>query len=281
MKLILQILLIFLVVSTIFVCVKKPNMHKTVFVYDSAYKIVETPENNLGSELNKSRIEEVVIAEQPKQSFKKTETVIIPDKVEQKTVKSTNSSKTNNVQKVSVKTVNAGQKTISKDSKTTQTIVNKVEKQNPLKKEIVTDNRTNVKTNTNIVQNTSLKEIKQLTEKEEEIAWNVWRSNLQNKIMQDTKLPILPNGVVFRFSFTVDKYGKVSNVQTWSENSNYTPYAIQYIAPVIRGYQGKSILDFPSGSSRTITDVKGGWRISNTQKYSTPQDYNDVEKVKK
>ena len=97
--------------------------------------------------------------------------------------------------------------------------------------------------------------------------------------MKDSRLPIVPNGTVFKFSFTVDKYGKVTNVKTWSTNSAYTPYAIQYIAPAIRSYQGRSILNFPLGSNRVITDVTGGWKISSTAKYSTPQDYNDIEKV--
>jgi len=120
-----------------------------------------------------------------------------------------------------------------------------------------------------------------LTEQQEEIEWNKWRSNLQNQIMKDSKLPSIPNGTVFKFSFTVDKYGKVSNVKTWSLTPSYTPYAIQYIAPVIRGYQGHSILDFPYGSNRVITNVEGGFKISSTSKYSTPNDYNDMETVKK
>ena len=121
--------------------------------------------------------------------------------------------------------------------------------------------------------------VKVLTAQEEEIAWNRWRSNLQNQIMKDSKLPNMPNGTVFKFSFTVDKYGKVTNVKTWSTTPQYTPYAIQYIAPAIRSYQGHSILNFPTGSSRVTTDVTGGWKISTSAKYSTPQDFNDIEKV--
>ena len=122
---------------------------------------------------------------------------------------------------------------------------------------------------------------KTLTVKEEEIAWNIWRSKLQNQIMKDVNMPIIPQGTIFKFSFNVDKWGKISNVQTWSLTPSYTPYAIQYIAPVIRSYQGKSILDFPAGSNRTSTEVTGGWKIASSQRYSTPQDYNDTEKIKK
>lgn len=138
------------------------------------------------------------------------------------------------------------------------------------------NNINSVKTiNKNIPQNQIL------TEQQEEIEWNIWRSNLQNQIMKDVRLPIIPQGIVFKFEFDVDMYGKISNVQTWSLTSAYTPYAIQYIAPVIRNYQGHSILNFPSGSSRTQTHVTGGWKIASSVKYSTPRDFNDTEKIKK
>jgi len=131
------------------------------------------------------------------------------------------------------------------------------------------------------VQKQTIKQPKTLTEQEEEIEWNKWRSNLQNQIMKDVRLPIIPQGTVFKFEFDVDMYGKVSNVQTISLTPEFTPYAIQYIAPVIRSYQGHSILNFPIGSNRTQTHVKGGWKIAQTAKYSTPKDYNDTEKIKK
>jgi hypothetical protein len=131
------------------------------------------------------------------------------------------------------------------------------------------------------MEETEIKNNEEITQQEEEIAWNIWRSNLQNKIMKEVFLPSIPEGTVFRFSFNVDKFGRVSNVQTYATPSSYTPYAVQYIAPVIRSYQGKDILNFPTGSSRTSTEVKGGWKISASERYSTPQDYNDIEKMSK
>ena len=119
-----------------------------------------------------------------------------------------------------------------------------------------------------------------LTPQEEEIAWQRWRSNLQNQIMQDVRLPNVPQGTTFKFSFDVDKYGKITNVHTTSTNSAYTPYAIQYIAPVIKSYQGRSILNFPKGSRRTTTEFIGSFRINNSSnKYSTTQDYKDTERI--
>lgn len=114
---------------------------------------------------------------------------------------------------------------------------------------------------------------------QEEIEWNVWRSKLQNQIMQDVILPNVPIGTVFKFTFEVDKYGKISNVQTWSLDKTYTPMAIEHIAPVIRGYQGREILNFPLNSNRITTKVEGGWKISDKSVFSTPMDYNDMEKV--
>ena len=44
MKLILQALLILLIVATFSICAIKPEMHKNVFLYDSAYTIVSEEE---------------------------------------------------------------------------------------------------------------------------------------------------------------------------------------------------------------------------------------------
>ena len=117
-------------------------------------------------------------------------------------------------------------------------------------------------------------------EQEELVLWNKWRSDLQNRIMTDVKLPIVKQGTVFKFSFDVDKYGKISNISTWSTDTAYTPYAIQYIAPVIRSYQGRDFMNFPAGSNRVTTTVSGAWKISDKTTYSTPSDFKDVEKIR-
>lgn len=157
----------------------------------------------------------------------------------------------------------------------TTTVIPQQNTQPPLKIETNT-----VKEPVKVASNTTTKPVV-LTAQEEEIAWNKWRANLNNQIMKDSKLPTMPNGIIFRYKFTVDKYGKVSNVQTWSTTSSYTPYAIQFIAPVIRGYQGHSILNFPAGSNRVTTEVTGAWKISSSEKLSNPSDYNDIEKIRK
>lgn len=131
-----------------------------------------------------------------------------------------------------------------------------------------------------VVTPTPVAQPKVLTPQEEEIAWQIWRSNLQNKIMQDAKLPNVPQGTIFKFTFDVDRYGKISNIHTsCTNNAQYTPYAIQYIAPVIRAYQGRSILNFPQGSQRVTTSFVGSFKVSNSSRYSTAGDYNDTERI--
>lgn len=120
---------------------------------------------------------------------------------------------------------------------------------------------------------------KQLTEQEEIIVWNKWRSSLQNKVMQDVKLNA-PLGTRFRFSFTVDRYGQISNLKVWSDNPEYTSLAVRQIKPLLLSYQGQPILNFPNGTKRIITNVTGGFVLATFDKYSKPSDYSDVERVK-
>ena len=266
MKQILTILLILLIVSTVSICAIKPDMHKSVLVYDSAYTIV--PEKQTEVETVTIPIMEKTI--EPTQTVKKLET---PKVTEVKQTKKETNKVTTTKQTAKKEQKTAVQKTTVQTPKTTT-----VQTQTKPKTEVVKEEKTVTKP---IVKEETKQTapVKVLTQQEEEIAWNIWRSNLQNKIMQDVRLPLIPNGIVFKFSFNVDKFGKISNVQTWSTTPAYTPYAIQYIAPVLRSYQGKSILNFPQGTARTATEVKGGWKISENERYSTPQDYNDVERV--
>ena len=123
------------------------------------------------------------------------------------------------------------------------------------------------------------KEDRLLNEREEIVVWNVWRSNLQNQIMQDTQISA-PLGTVFKFSFTVDKKGRISNLRTWAQPSMYNSVAINYLKPLILSYQGQSILNFPSRTKRVITNVTGGFTISTEDKFSTPNDFSDIERIR-
>lgn len=251
-----KILLVVAIIITACICCIKPQMHANVLVTDSSYMV--TDQDYKPQETTNDEVITTVSREELQKPKPVSQTVSEPvtQKVEQQKVEQPKTQTVNKVvqtPKETVKKVEAP-KTVSK---VTSKPANKVQ------------------------QTTSKPQAKTMTPQQEEIAWNVWRSNLQNQIMKDSRLPDVQNGVVFKFSFTVDKYGKVSNVKTWSLNPSYTPMAIQYIAPVIRGYQGHSILDFPAGSNRVITNVEGGFKVSNTSKYSSPADYNDTETVRR
>ena len=253
----IKILLFVAIIITACICCIKPQMHANVLVTDFSYMVTE--QDYKPQETTKNEVIATVSREDLQKPKPVSQTVSEPvtQKVEQQKVETPKTQKVNRVQtpKAETKKVEAP-KTVAKTNS----------KSAPKTQKIQTQSKPQTKT---------------MTQQQEEIAWNVWRSNLQNQIMKDSRLPDVQNGIVFKFTFTVDKYGKVSNVKTWSLNPSYTPMAIQYIAPVIRGYQGHSILDFPNGSNRVITNVEGGFKVSNTSKYSSPTDYNDTETVRR
>ncbi len=303
-KLFLQILLIMAIITTACICIMKPQMHKSVLVYNSDYQLVPKQEvvteqktlPTMPTQPEQKIIEQKVIDTPETQTVNlepkvihifreaapsvKVETKTTPIQTKQTPQKTQVQTKTKiptttqkNDYNIDVKQIaqrTAQNTAIPKNTTSTQNTITT----NPSTRIQYTPP---VKTTTKTTNSTP--QTKVLTAQEEEILWNKWRSNLQNQIMKDTRLPQIPTGTVFRFSFNVDKYGKVSNVQTWSDTAKYTPFAIQYIAPVIRSYQGRSILNFPTGSNRTSTQVTGGWKISTNSKFSTPQDYNDTERI--
>ena len=291
------ILIIFTIVLTVFIGIKQPKMHTKIFVYNSDYEIVD--ENQTPPAETVTKTEE--LPTMPVENTQSKVQIILQEQenpvvnvevktVEQpKTTTQTKQNKTEVQKKPSTTTttkqvpktttnVKPAETKITQDKQTKpQTTTVQTQTKTPVTQTQTKAPATQTVTKTVPAQTT----VKVLTQQEEEIAWNTWHSNLQNRIMKDSKLPVMPMGTVFKVSFDVDKYGKITNLQTWSPDSRYTPYAIEFIAPVIKSYQGKSILNFPEGSQRTKTTFNGGWRIASTQKYSTPNDYNDTERVVK
>ena len=223
-------------------------MHNKIFIYDSNYEVVE---DNPSTVVNKTKTSQE-----------------ISKKIPQVTQKISTDTKNSQNIKPKVKIIEQIETIVVPDTLT----ASKTIKKNKTRLQTQSSNQTKLPAKT--VQG------EQITKQQELILWNKWRSDIQNQIMRDVKLPTVSKGTVFRFSFEVDKYGKISNIKTWSENSMYTPYAIQYIAPVIKSYQGKDILNFPQGSNRFVTTVEGGWKISDKTKFSTPDDFKDVEKIR-
>ena len=112
-----------------------------------------------------------------------------------------------------------------------------------------------------------------MTEQEEIIAWSKWRSDLQNRIMEDSNAEYAPYGTIFLFTFIVDKYGNISNVKVQCSNPNYMDIARNGVKPAITNLQKKPILNFPRGSQRTSTVVTGSFILGSQNVYSNPNDY--------
>lgn len=120
-----------------------------------------------------------------------------------------------------------------------------------------------------------------MTEQEEIIAWNIWRSNIQNQIMKDSDIGFAPQGTVFSFSFVVDKFGNVSNIKVECSHPYFMDTAREGVKPAISRLQGKPILNFPKGTQRVTTTFTGNFVISNQNIFSTPGDFSDYERVKR
>ena len=103
-----------------------------------------------------------------------------------------------------------------------------------------------------------------MTEQEEIIAWSKWRSDLQNRIMEDSNAEYAPYGTIFLFTFIVDKYGNISNVKVQCSNPNYMDIARNGVKPAIT----------------TSTVVTGSFILGSQNVYSNPNDYSDYERVR-
>ena len=128
-------------------------------------------------------------------------------------------------------------------------------------------------------QQTSTHKNPYMTEQEEIIAWSRWRSNIHNQVMKDSNAGVAPYGTVFSFSFLVDKYGNVSNVKVSCSNNYCMNIARDNLKPAIMHLQRKPILNFPRGTQRTSTVVTGSFLIGSEDKFSTPSNFPDFERV--
>lgn len=285
---ILIIIISFFLLATVLVCVFRPKTHKPIAFEDRNFKlelisdevaVPKTPDLNL--EQNP-----VEIKSQPVDINLPPVNVKMPEIKTNNNVSSKNSTAKNtsksqqNQQKTQIVPKNNPSKT-----QPNKTEVKKVEPKPVQKTEPKVVNNTEKPKVVSPVEKISEKPvtkpaIKVLTEEEEIIAWNKWRSDLQNKLMRDSKIAA-PIGTSFEFSFTVDKFGTISNLKTWSSNPSYTPLAVRVIKPLLLSYQKTAILNFPTGSKRVITNVNGGFTMARSSRYSSPSDYNDYERVTK
>lgn len=278
---------IILAISVLGIGIFKPQMHKKILIFES---------NNVVAEPQTVTIHEVKLPEKTQKPEKATV------KTEQKTVANVQNKVSSTPTQTTTQKTTVQNSTVTKVPTTKTTTAKTSDKQTDIDTKPLIDRikkqteKTPEKTETvQTVKQETKPVVEQKTvklpavhssttaqaEQEELLLWNKWRSDLQNSIMRDTNLPPIPNGTIFRFQFDVDKYGKITNITAWSDTPAYTPYAVNYITPVIRTYQGRSILNFPKGSTRFKTTMVGGWKISNKSVYSSPSDYSDVERIKK
>ena len=245
------IISIIFVLLTILVVIIKPTLHKPPIIVSEKYAFIDEQKEKVPEVKKEIKVEPKKIVEQQKQVKKVVQQV-------KKTDKPVQLPKSQNLKK--------------EPSTAIQKIETKVEaKEKPVIEEEIQDEQQ---------QKTQVSEIKTLTEEEEIIAWNKWRSDVQNQVMKDTNISA-PIGIAFKFSFTVDKFGNMSNIKVWSTTPAYSDMAVTAIKPVLMSYQNTPLLNFPQGTKRVITNVAGGFIMSDTTGYSSPSDYSDYERIKK
>lgn len=287
-KNILIIIISFFLIATVFVCVFRPKTHKPIAFEDRNFKL-----ELISDEIAAPKTSDLNLVQNSVEIKSPTVDINLPPmNVKIPEIKTnTNTNSKNSTAKNTTKSQQNQPKTqivSKKNSPITQlnkTEVKKVESKPVQKSESKVVNNTEKSKVVSPVEKISEKPVtkpavKVLTEEEEIIAWNKWRSDLQNKLMRDSKIAA-PIGTSFEFSFTVDKFGTISNLKTWSSNPSYTPLAVRVIKPLLLSYQKTAILNFPTGSKRVITNVNGGFTMARLSRYSSPSDYNDYERVTK
>lgn len=287
-KNILIIIISFFLIATVFVCVFRPKTHKPIAFEDRNFKL-----ELISDEVAAPKTSDLNLVQNSVEIKSQTVDINLPPvNVKIPEIKTnTNTNSKNSTAKNTTKSQQNQPKTqivSKKNSPITQlnkTEVKKVESKPVQKSESKVVNNTEKSKVVSPVEKISEKPVtkpavKVLTEEEEIIAWNKWRSDLQNKLMRDSKIAA-PIGTSFEFSFTVDKFGTISNLKTWSSNPSYTPLAVRVIKPLLLSYQKTAILNFPTGSKRVITNVNGGFTMARSSRYSSPSDYNDYERVTK
>lgn len=118
------------------------------------------------------------------------------------------------------------------------------------------------------------------TSQEETISWNIWRSNLGNKIADDFE-QWAPQTGTYMFYFSVDNQRKISKpvviyVGITSDEARMLPYRYLY------NLQGHNILEFPTGTNREKVNVVYTIYIDNDveTKSLDASDFSDYERIR-
>ena len=283
------------IIATVLTVKFHPQLHNPMIIEDVNFELVEDSENNepvtvvTPTEIQTKQIEvqkqpetnsvQRVDYQEPKTQTKTVQVKNIqsqPQKVEVKTTSNpVDKSQSELIQKV----LNNAQKVnTTTPEPIKQEVKVQTQTQKPVQQQVKVEQAVQPKT-VKVEQPVSTSSNPYMTEEEEIIAWNVWRSNLHNQIMKDSNIGNAMYGTVFSFSFIVDKFGNISNIKVTAEPSMYMDIARTGVKSAISNLQKKPILNFPRGTKRTSTVVTGKFTIGTVNRFSTPKEYSDYERV--
>lgn len=134
--------------------------------------------------------------------------------------------------------------------------------------------------NMNVPQYNIQREQTEEESQQEIISWNIWRSNLGNKIADDYE-QWAPSTGTYMFYFTVDNQRKIYKpvviyVGITTDEARMVPYRYLY------NLQGDNILQFPSGTNRERVNVVYTIYIDNNieNKSLNASDFSDYERIR-
>lgn len=115
-----------------------------------------------------------------------------------------------------------------------------------------------------------------------DIDWNTWQSNFVNKILDDSmsirELDQYNAGTWLYYQFDVYKDGRIDNISVRS--MVISQHDKDLVANLIKNYAYKDITIFPANTKREKAQVKAVMMLSNTTQKSTPNDFNENERIK-
>ncbi|MCQ2753693.1 MAG: hypothetical protein MJ231_01445 [bacterium] len=293
MKQIIVLISILVVLTTVIVAVN-PKMHKQMQFTVTDFGLNNVKVENKKQNVNLQNYNSTKQAQTVNVQQVQTTTNVQPVRVEQKPIAQKQTAKvtpvnntknvTTHVTPIQTKTVSKPVTTTNKNVKTEQPVKVTQQKVTPVQKPVQTTQapttQTVVKPQPKPVQTQTQTAAQKAAQ--ETIAWNTWRANVHNNIVSRVNLPIVPSGTVFKYSFTVTKDGTISGVKTSSTTPQYTAYAIQYIAPVIRNSNHASFLRFPTGTERQSVTVEYKFATTNgAGTRASANNFNDTEVIRR
>lgn len=265
------------VIATILTLKFHPEMHHPLIIEDEHFKLTRISDNlpkNIPTSKTINIKNTQTIPKQTETNIKQPIIQTVQQPIQQSQTKYVAPENIKPTQKEKNTTYNTNPQLDQSQIELLQKLLNEVEK------EYNTQTQTNQPQQTNTTPKNSNFKNPYMTEQEEIIAWNKWRSNLQNQIMKDSNIDYAPLGTMFSFNFVVDKFGNVSNIKVDCSNPNYMYVARDNVKGAISRLQNKPILNFPKGSQRKSTVVQGYFFMGLEDRYSTPNNFPDFERIK-